>query len=99
MFLIGPKKSKREALNNRSMVLQHTAEDRRGYLVNFNKMKFERIEGFRKMTEEAMKNTLGGVDATDSTRNRLDTMKVPKPTNCLISDGKGGKINTFDYMD
>jgi hypothetical protein len=62
-------------------------------------MQFQKIEGFKKMTEEAMKNTLGGGDGTDSTRNRLDTMKVLKPTNCLISDGKGGKINTFDYMD
>lgn len=61
-------------------------------------MKFQKIEGFKKMTEAVMRNTTGGGN-TDTTRHTLDTMKVRKPTNCIISDGKGGKMTTFDYMD
>ena len=56
------------------------------------------------MTAEAMAKVTGGDGNTDSTSVKkplilTDTTHIPTATSCMISDGKGGKMNTFDGMD
>jgi hypothetical protein len=69
-----------------------------------SQMKFQKIEGFKKMTAEAMAKVTGGDGNTDSTSVKkplilTDTTHISTATSCMISDGKGGKMNTFDGMD
>jgi hypothetical protein len=70
----------------------------------FVKSKFEKIASFERMTNEAMVKVTGGDGNTDSTSVKkpvilTDTTHISTATSCMISDGKGGKMNTFDGMD